>query len=87
MGNLFLSLLAGVPDALTAYVYLTAWVSPEILGPEYVKNLMLVMLIELFTVLAAGTYGGFAARSNEPIGKRLIAFTGWRPPQYRLPRA
>jgi hypothetical protein len=74
MGNFLIGLLGAFPDCVTSVVYLQAWWSPDLLGPQTVKNLMLTMLIEVFVVLAAGIYGGIAARSEESIQRRLVSF-------------
>jgi hypothetical protein len=68
-------LFAAAPDAVTAGVYLTAWVDPAVGGPETIKNLMLTMLIEFIVIHSSGFYAGIAALD---IGayKRLLVLTG-----------
>ena len=68
-------LFAAAPDAITAAIYLTAWVEPSIGGPETIKNLMLTMLIEFVVIHSSGFYAGIAALD---IGayKRLLMLAG-----------
>ncbi|MGA9334090.1 MAG: hypothetical protein WBV39_07410 [Rudaea sp.] len=50
--------LAFAPDAITTCVFLTAWIAPALLGPEQIKNLLLVMMIEFLIVQSSGLYAG-----------------------------
>jgi len=52
---------AAVPDAITSATFATAWVAPALLGAEWVRNLMLTMLIEFLVIHASGMSGGIAA--------------------------
>lgn len=52
---------AALPDAITTAIFVTAWVAPSRLGPEWVRNLMLTMIIEFFVVHASGLSGGIAS--------------------------
>ena len=74
MGNFLIGLLGALPDCVTSLIYLQAWRSPDLLGPTTVKNLMLAMLLEVFVVLAAGVYGGSAARADQSTTRRLLTF-------------
>ena len=51
------SALAALPDALTALVFLAAWIAPLHWGRELVGNLMLVMLLEFLVVHSGGFIG------------------------------
>lgn len=51
------SALAALPDALTALVFVAAWVAPLHWGRELVGNLMLVMLLEFLVVHSGGFIG------------------------------
>ena len=48
--------LAPVPDALTALLYLAAWIAPGELGPEHVKQLMFAMLIEFLVLHSSAAF-------------------------------
>ena len=63
--------LAALPDALTAAIFLAAWIAPDLFGPQYVANLTLVMLMEFIVMHSSGFYAGLAA-SNVARAKRLI---------------
>jgi len=69
-------LFAAAPDAITAGVYLTAWVEPSIGGPGTVRNLMLTMLIEFIVIHSSGFYAGIAALEDIGAYKRLLMLTG-----------
>ena len=71
----FNRLLGALPDAVTCATFVTAWVAPAWLGPEYVANLMLVMLIEFLVMHSGGFYAGLVA-SDLPRARRLGAFCG-----------
>jgi hypothetical protein len=76
MRNVLPRLLAGLPDAITAGVFLTAWVAPAIAGPERIRNLMLVMLIEFLVVHSSGFYGAILAMDDASRLKRTFAMLG-----------
>ena len=48
--------LAPIPDALTALLYLAAWIAPDELGPEHVKQLMFAMLIEFLVLHSSAAF-------------------------------
>jgi len=54
-------LLAALPDTITAAVFLLAWVTPTRLGPDYVRDLMLVMAIEFIVIHSSVFYAVIAA--------------------------
>ena len=69
-------LFAALPDTITAAIFLTAWVAPQIPGPASVKNLMLVMLIEFIVVHSSGFYGGIIAMTDISRLKRTLLMLG-----------
>jgi len=69
-------LLAATPDAITAAIYFTAWIAPSVLGPQYVKNLMLVMLIEFIVMHSGAFYAGIASIADISRLRRLLMLTG-----------
>ena len=76
MRNVLPRLLAGLPDAITAAVFLIAWIAPSIPGPEYVKNLMLTMLIEFIVMHSSAFYSGIAADNDDSRLKRTLWLIG-----------
>lgn len=71
----FNRLLGAAPDAVTCATFLAAWIAPAWLGPEYVANLMPVMLIEFLVMHSGGFYAGLAA-SDLSRARRLGALCG-----------
>ena len=69
-------LIAALPDAITAAIFLTAWIAPAIPGPEAVKNLMLTMLIEFIVVHSSAFYAGISAMDGVARGKRMLMLLG-----------
>ncbi len=76
MRNVLPRLLAGLPDAVTAALFLITWIDPSIPGPEYVKNLMLVMLIEFIVMHSSAFYSVIASDNGGPRIKRSLCLTG-----------
>ena len=68
-------LLAALPEAITAAVFLIAWVTPERLGPAYVKDLTLVMAME-FVVIHSSIFYAVIAGVDLPRGKRIAWLAG-----------
>jgi hypothetical protein len=68
-------LFAILPDAITAGVFLFAWVAPSIPGPKYVDNLTLTMLIE-FTVMHSSGFYALISASSEISRRRRLAMLG-----------
>lgn len=68
-------LLAALPDAITAAVFLTAWVTPARFGPDYVKNLTLVMAME-FIVIHSSIFYAVIAGVDIARGKRFAWLAG-----------
>lgn len=62
-------LFAALPDAITAAVFLTAWIDPSLPGPAAIKNLMLTMLMEFLVVHSSGFYAGIAAANVSRIAR------------------
>jgi len=69
-------LFAAAPDAITAAIFLTAWIAPTLLGPETVKNLMLTMLIEFIVVHSSVFYAGISAVEDIARVKRMLMLLG-----------
>ena len=68
-------LLAALPEAITAAVFLIAWVTPERLGPAYVKDLTLVMAME-FIVIHSSIFYAVIAGVDIARGKRIAWLAG-----------
>jgi len=68
-------LLAALPDVITAAVFLIAWVAPTRLGPEYVRDLTLVMAIE-FIVIHSSVFYAVIAGVNAKRSKRIAWLSG-----------
>jgi len=67
---------SALPDAITAAVFLVAWVAPGLPGPDYVNRLMMTMLIEFIVMHSSGFYAGIAAADDIARGRRLAMLTG-----------
>ena len=63
-------LLAALPDAITAGIFLTAWVTPMRFGPDYVRNLTLVMAME-FIVIHSSIFYAVIAGVDIARGRRI----------------
>jgi hypothetical protein len=68
-------LLAALPDAITAAVFLTAWVAPTRFGPDYVRNLTLVMAME-FIVIHSSVFYAVIAGVDVARAKRIAWLAG-----------
>ncbi len=76
MGSFLSRLFAAMPDALSAGVFVWAWIDPaQIGGPARVKNLMLTMLFE-FIVMHSSAIIGSIAISDMPRLQRALALIG-----------
>jgi hypothetical protein len=69
-------LLAAAPDAISAAIFLVAWVAPQTLGAAWVKNLMLTMLIEFIVIHSSGFYAGLLATDDLKRRTRLAMLCG-----------
>jgi hypothetical protein len=67
---------AALPDAITAAVFLTAWIAPALLGPETVKDLMLTMLIEFIVMHSSGFYAVISGLDGARRSSRLLMLSG-----------
>jgi hypothetical protein len=67
---------AALPDAMTAAVFLVAWIAPAVVGPDYVNRLMLTMLMEFVVMHSSGFYAGIAAADGIARGRRLAMLSG-----------
>jgi hypothetical protein len=63
-------LLSALPEAVTAAVFLIAWVTPTRFGPNYVKDLTLVMAME-FIVIHSSIFYAVIAGVDIPRSKRI----------------
>ncbi len=75
MGNIASRVFAALPDAVTSAIFLTAWIAPDVLGPVWVKNLMLTMLIEFIVMHSGAFYAAVAASSGSRL-QRSMMLTG-----------
>jgi len=75
MPNTAQRLFAALPDALTAAVFLIAWIAPGIPGPHYVDSLTLTMMIE-FIVMHSSVFYACLAASDAPRAQRVRLLAG-----------
>ncbi|HZX91658.1 MAG TPA: hypothetical protein VFE67_13540 [Rudaea sp.] len=68
-------LLAALPDAITAAVFLTAWVAPTRFGPVYVRDLTLVLAME-FIVIHSSVFYAIIVGVDVARGKRIAWLAG-----------
>lgn len=68
-------LLAALPDAITAAVFLIAWLTPTRLGPDYVRDLTLVLAIE-FVVIHSSIFYAVIAAAEVPRARRIKWLAG-----------
>jgi hypothetical protein len=70
------ALFTALPDALTCATFLVAWIAPALLpDPLWVKDLMLVMLIEFIVMHSSGFYAALAA-GDAGRAKKIAALCG-----------
>ncbi len=71
----FLSrLLAALPDAITAGVFLTTWIAPRITGAQHVDELFMLLVLEFFVVHSSIFYAVILAMPDSGRFKRRHAF-------------
>jgi len=68
-------LLAALPEAITAAAFLIAWVTPTRFGPNYVRDLTLVMAME-FIVIHSSIFYAVIAGVDIARGKRIAWLAG-----------
>jgi len=56
MAGFISRLLAAAPDALSAAVYVVAWIAPSIAGADFVNDLILAMFLQVFVIFAGLVY-------------------------------
>lgn len=66
--------LHALPDAITAGIFLYAWIAPLAWRKTLVAELMLVMLVEFILIHSAPFLGNIVLASNLPMQKRLKLF-------------
>jgi hypothetical protein len=72
MRAVFNRLNAALPDAITAGLYLTAWIAPSMLGAAQIR-LMLAAIVTEFMVMHASALYGFGIRAREDrLAKRSL---------------
>ncbi|MEZ5542117.1 MAG: hypothetical protein R3F42_08740 [Pseudomonadota bacterium] len=71
-----LRLANALPDAVTAGIFLSAWIAPFAWRATLVSELMLVMLVEFILIHAAPFLGGVVLADGEPLRQRLRLFAG-----------
>lgn len=67
---------AAVPDALTAGLYLLAWITPATLGPDKVKALLLGMFIEFLIMHSSIAFEGIGGDPASARATRLWRLAG-----------
>lgn len=67
---------AAVPDALTAGLYLLAWITPATLGPDKVKALLLGMFIEFLVMHSSIAFEGIGGDPASARATRLWRLAG-----------
>jgi len=75
MSSLINRLFIALPDAVTSVLMLTAWIAPTMLGPEWVRNLALTVVIELFVMQLSLFYGVQKANPEMSRLVRILHFT------------
>ncbi len=66
-----------LPDAVTAGIFLSAWIAPLAWRETLVAELMLVMLVEFVLIHSAPFLGSIILASGEPLKKRIKSFAGF----------
>ena len=66
-----------LPDAITAGIFLYAWISPLAWRKTLVAELMLVMLVEFILIHSAPFLGNIMLATGMPVKQRLRAFAGF----------
>ena len=67
---------AAAPDALTAGLYLLAWIAPATLGPDKVKALLLGMFIEFLVMHSSIAFEGIDGDPKSARATRLWRLAG-----------
>lgn len=66
-----------LPDAITAGIFLYAWLAPQRWRETLVAELMLVMLVEFILIHSAPFLGNIVLASGQALKDRLKAFAGF----------
>lgn len=66
-----------LPDSVSAGAFLLLWIAPFALGPDGVRNALLLMLVEFVLVHASGMLGGFLESNSGGRGKRALVLLGF----------
>ena len=67
---------AALPDALTAALFLFAWIAPQIPGPERVNHLLDSMPIEFIVMHSSLIYAGISASTQMSRQRRVSLLAG-----------
>jgi hypothetical protein len=65
-------LVQAVPDLGLSAVFLITWLRPDTFGPEFVKRLVLVMLLEFIVIHSAGFMGAATVSAASPVRRGLV---------------
>jgi hypothetical protein len=68
---------SGLPDAITAVVFATMWIAPQVLGPGAIRSATLLMLVEFLIVHATGFVGAFALDQSRSRPSRVASILGF----------
>lgn len=75
--SFFQRLVHALPDAITASLFLYAWLAPLRWRENLVAELMLVMLVEFILIHSAPFLGSIVLASDQALRDRLKAFAGF----------
>jgi hypothetical protein len=76
MGKLTVRIFGALPDAVTSFIFLVAWITPTALGPQWVQDLMLTMLIEFVVMHSSVFYGAIVGGAPGARGTRSLLLVG-----------
>ncbi len=68
--------VSAVPDAVNAGLFLAAWVAPTLIGPHWIKTMMLVMLFEFICIHSSAFMMGIGERKSLGRVQRSLAMMG-----------
>lgn len=70
------SLVSALPDVATACLYAICWIAPGWLGYDWIKSLMLVMMME-FLVVHSGAFIGQSVLGDGPRSTKIKVIVGF----------
>ena len=68
--------LSAVPDAVNATLFLLAWLAPTLIGPHWIKTMMLVMLFEFICIHSSAFMMGIGEQKSMSRVQRSLAMLG-----------